>query len=75
MSTRLLLATVKATEFSPVTAAQESCKIVGSPGYYPDRQVGQDYIDKFLPTLEERLSLAGARLAALLNRAYSHAAN
>ncbi len=28
----------------------------------------QDYIDKFLPTLEQRLSLAGARLASLLNR-------
>lgn len=58
------------TEFSAVTAAEESCNIVGSPGYYPDRQVGQARIDKFLPTLEQRLSLAAAMLAALLNSVF-----
>jgi hypothetical protein len=68
ISTRLLPTASRVSEFSPVAAAEESCQIVGSPGYYPDRQVGQDYIDKFLPTLEQRLALAGARLAALLNR-------
>lgn len=69
ISTRLLRTSVKVTEFNPIAAAEESCQIVGSPGYYPDRQVGQDYIDKFMPTLERRLLLAGARLAALLNQA------
>ena len=48
--------------------AQESCKIVGTPGFYPKRRVGMDYIEQFNPTLENRLGLAGARLAGLLNR-------
>ncbi len=48
--------------------AQESCKIVGMPGFYPERRVGVDYIESFKPTLENRLGLAGARLAGLLNR-------
>lgn len=52
-----------------VVAAQESCQIVGTPGYYPERRVGQDYIDKFKPILEERLAIAGARLAIMLNGA------
>ena len=50
-------------------AAQESCQIVGMPGFYPDRQVGTDYIEKFTPTMERRLSLAGVRLAKMLNQA------
>ena len=49
-------------------AAQESCQIVGMPGYYPERRVGQDYIDRFTPVLEARLALAGRRLGRLLNR-------
>jgi len=47
--------------------AQESCRIVGSAGFYPERQVGMDYMEKFAPVVEQRLALAGARLAALLN--------
>lgn len=54
---------------SAASAAQESCVIVGTPGYYPERRVGQDYMDRFMPVLEARLTLAGARLARLLNRA------
>lgn len=54
---------------SAVQAAQESCAIVGTPGYYPERRVGQDYIDRFKPVLESRLLLAGRRLGRLLNRA------
>jgi hypothetical protein len=51
-------------------AAEESCRIVGMPGFYPDRKVGQDYIEKFTPVMERRLATAGARLAAILNRAF-----
>ncbi len=40
ISTRLLPIAVKVTEFSPVTAAEESCQIVGYPGHCTDRQVG-----------------------------------
>lgn len=49
-------------------AAEESCRIVGMPGFYPDRKVGQDYIEKFTPLMEQRLSIAGARLAGLINK-------
>ena len=53
--------------WTAIEAAQESCMIVGMPGYYPKRQVGMDYVDKFKPTLERRLIQAGARLAKTLN--------
>lgn len=55
-------------DISAALAAQESCQIVGLPGYYPERRVGQDYIDRFTPVLEARLLLAGNRLARILNR-------
>jgi len=55
-------------EASAAIAAEESCQIVGTPGYYPERRVGQDYIDRFTPVLEARLVLAGRRLARILNR-------
>ena len=53
---------------SAASAAEESCKIVGLPGYYPERKVTGDYFERFTPIMEARLSLAGARLAELLNR-------
>lgn len=53
---------------SPEAAAEESCKVVSSPGYYPGRKLGQDYIDKFTPVAEQRLRVAGDRLAGILNR-------
>jgi nuclease S1 len=56
-------------DLDPVTAAQESCSIVSMPGFYPDRLVGQDYIDRFTPVAERRLAIAGARLAGVLNAA------
>ena len=58
-----------ANDLNPVHAAEESCRIVGTPGFYPERQVGQDYIAKFTPTVEQQLRLAGARLAGMLNQA------
>jgi hypothetical protein len=36
-------------------------------GFYPERIVNQDYIDRFTPTMKARLVLAGERLAAVLN--------
>ena len=32
-----------------------------------DGRLGQDYFDKNIPVIERRLSMAGVRLAALLN--------
>jgi hypothetical protein len=54
--------------WTPVQAAQESCRIVSTPGFYPDRLIDGDYIDQFTPVMEDRLRTAGARLADAINR-------
>jgi len=60
----------QANSLNMIRAAEESCRIVGTPGFYPERKVGMDYIAQFIPTMERRLSLAGTRLAGLLNRLF-----
>jgi nuclease S1 len=50
--------------------AEESCRIVASPGFYLDRKVGMAYVKDFTFVLEEQLVIAGARLAAILNEAF-----
>ena len=37
---------------------------------HADGQLGQDYFDKNIPVVNERLSMAGVRLAALLNAVF-----
>lgn len=56
-----------APDLNMVHAAEESCKIVGTAGFYPTRTVGQDYVAQYTPLLEQQLVVAGARLAGLLN--------
>ncbi len=52
----------------PADWAQASCSIVQDPAFYPaNRQPGEAYRIQWLPTLDKQLSLAGLRLAALLN--------
>jgi hypothetical protein len=60
----------KGADLNVVHAAEESCKIVGTPGFYPERSVGQDYVKRYTPVMEQRLTVAGARLAGLLNSAF-----
>ena len=55
--------------FNAAQAAEESCLIVGQPGFYPGRLVDQAYIQRFTPIMEQRLQMAGARLAGLINLA------
>jgi hypothetical protein len=55
--------------FNAAQAAEESCRIVGQPGFYPGRLVDQAYIQRFTPIMEQRLQMAGARLAVLINLA------
>lgn len=51
--------------------AIESCRIVMSPGFYPQyRKVGSNYALQWDATLVERLGNAGARLASTLNDAF-----
>ncbi len=53
-----------------VIAAQESCWIVSSDGFYPGgRKVGADDALRWSATLVQRLSTAGARLAVALETA------
>jgi hypothetical protein len=55
--------------FNAAQAAEESCRIVGQSGFYPGRLVDQAYIQRFTPVMEQRLQMAGARLAVLINLA------
>lgn len=69
LSKRLLAKTppIGNAPWTAAQAAEESCRIVGAQGFYPDRLVGMDYIERFTPVMEVRLVTAGARLANLLN--------
>jgi hypothetical protein len=68
LTTRLAKVPVAVAGFDAASVAEESCRIVVSAGFYPGRKPDAAYTEKFTPILEERLKLAGARLAALLNR-------
>lgn len=49
---------------------RESCAIVRRPDFYPDgHEIGDDYVTRWRPLAEERLRVAGSRLAMLLNDA------
>jgi len=57
-------------QLSAAGIAEESCKIVGTPGFYPERKVGADYVERFTQVMEQRLVVAANRLAAMLNRVF-----
>ena len=56
-----------ATDLDMAHAAEESCRIVSTADFYPPRVVDQDYAQRYTPVLEQRLTVAAARLAGLLN--------
>ncbi|MBN8714184.1 MAG: S1/P1 nuclease [Xanthomonadales bacterium] len=50
--------------------AEESCRITAGPGFYPQtRRIGAGYVRAERPVAEQRLRLAGRRLAAILDAA------
>ncbi|MEN1927174.1 S1/P1 nuclease [Luteimonas sp. MJ293] len=54
---------------APATWAEESCRIAVDPSVAPqDTRVGMDYVYRWRPAAEERVVIAGQRLATLLNR-------
>lgn len=57
-----------ATAWTVPQAAEESCRIVAEPGFYPGRMVDGVYIGQYIPVMENRLALGGFRLAELLNK-------
>ncbi|WP_372018822.1 S1/P1 nuclease [Pseudoxanthomonas sp. 10H] len=57
---------------APQRWAEQSCRVVVAPGFYPGGHViDQGYVDAHLPVAEAQLRLAGARLAATLNAAFA----
>lgn len=57
----------QANIIDPIRVAEESCRIVATPGFYPDRKVEGEYVDRWTPVVERQLQLGGARLARILN--------
>lgn len=56
--------------FNPEAWAEESCRGVNTPGFYPeDRIIDQAYLERWQPAIDDRLTIAGQRLAAVLNSA------
>jgi hypothetical protein len=52
--------------------AEESCRIVGTVGFYPDgHKLEAAYVQRWAPTLVHQLAAASKRLADLLNRCLS----
>jgi hypothetical protein len=74
-----LIATVLAQPVTPealgsslptvIDIAQESCRIVAQPGFYPQGDPDEAYALRMTPVLLQRLALAGRRLALMLNQA------
>jgi hypothetical protein len=59
-----------AADPAPAAWAEESCRIVALPGFYPaSRTLDASYPTQWNPTLPQRLARAGHRLAAVLNQA------
>jgi len=56
--------------FQPAQWARESCKIDSRPDFYPVRTLPAEYLTTFAPIVEQRLYVAGLRLAATLNQAF-----
>jgi hypothetical protein len=68
MTAKLLAMPVPAGDLDAARVAEESCRTVGTGGFYPARKVGPDYVERFTPVMEKQLTVAGARLAANLNK-------
>ena len=60
----------KSAAGGPVSWAEESCRIVGQDGFYPEtHKLEPDYPQRWAPTLVHQLAEAGNRLATVLNGA------
>jgi hypothetical protein len=56
-----------AGDLDAARVAEESCRIVGMPGFYPECKVGADYVERFTPVMESRLKVAAVRPIEVLN--------
>ncbi|RVU49867.1 endonuclease [Rubrivivax rivuli] len=68
--TAVKTAPAPAVQGTPVLWAEESCKIVAQPGFYPEeRTLPASYAPRWAGTLTQRLQAASVRLAQVLNEA------
>lgn len=58
---------IQKTPFNTATIAMESCRIVSQAGFYPDRLVTPEYVDRYVPVMAYQVAAAGRRLAQVLN--------
>jgi hypothetical protein len=70
MTTKLMGSPVTSGSLDAAHAAEASCRIVGTAGFYPGRKVGAGYVERFTPVMERQLRLAGARLARILEAVF-----
>ena len=47
--------------------AEQSCRIVAEPNFYPGHRVSESYVEHYAPVVKHQLLRAGLRLGALLN--------
>jgi hypothetical protein len=59
--------TLQKTPFNAASIAMESCKIVSQAGFYPDRLVTPEYVERYMPVMAYQLAVAGYRLSQILN--------
>ena len=52
-----------------IAMAEESCRIVAQPGFYPQGDPSEAYVARMTPVVLRRLAAAAARLATILNQA------
>lgn len=55
------------TPYTAVSAAEESCMMVGRSDFYPDTKLDAAYIQKYTPVMLFQMAEAGTHLAQILN--------
>jgi len=56
---------------NPVDIAEESCRVVARPDFYPPHHtLSENYVKVFTPVMESQMVLAVNRLARMLNEAW-----
>ena len=64
------VAALLSTDQSEAAGGEHAACVVCANVARKDGRLGQDYLDKNIPVVNERLTMAGVRLAALLNAVF-----
>lgn len=60
----------KMQSLNPIDIAQESCRIVARPDFYPPHKLNEDYVKTFTPVMEWQMVSAASRLTRALNEVW-----